>query len=91
MARIRLEHDKAISEAQKFRKEYARSCTIDNGEKNMQGIGDNQLMALMTFQMNVLLKKATRAEQELKGIKDKYELEINQEKEKNAQKEKIIV
>ena len=58
LARIRLEHDKAISEAQKFRKECTRSCTIDNGEKNMQGIGDNQLMALMTFQMNVLLKKA---------------------------------
>ncbi len=28
LAMIKMEHDKAISEAQKFREEYMRSCTI---------------------------------------------------------------
>ncbi len=63
LERIRVEHERAISEAKKFREEYARSCTLDNSDKTMQGVGDNQGMAVMTFQMSVLQKKAERTEQ----------------------------
>ncbi len=32
LERIRAEHERAISEAKKFREEYARSCSLDNSE-----------------------------------------------------------
>ncbi len=82
--------ERAISEAKKFREEYARSCALDNGDKTLQGVGDNQGMAIMTFQMNILQRKAMRAEQELKEIKDKHEQELRHERDLNTQKEKII-
>ncbi len=47
-------------------------------------------MAIMTFQMNILQRKAERAEQELKDIKDKHEQELRHERDLNTQKEKII-
>jgi hypothetical protein len=90
LERIKAEHERAISEAKKFREEYARSCTLDNGDKTLQGVGDNQGMAIMTFQMNILQRKAIRAEQELKEIKDKHEQELSHERDLNTQKEKII-
>ncbi len=83
-------HERAISEAKKFREEYARSCTLDNGDKTLQGVGDNQGMAIMTFQMDILQRKARRAELELKDIKDKYEQELRHERDLNTQSEKII-
>jgi hypothetical protein len=87
---VYFQNERAISEAKKFREEYARSCALDNGDKTLQGVGDNQGMAIMTFQMNILQRKATRAEQELKDIKDKHEQELRHERDLNTQKEKII-
>ena len=90
MERIRAEHERAISEEKKFREEHARSCTLDNSDKTLQGVGDNQGMAIVTFQMTVLQRKAERAEQELKDLKDKHERELRHERDKNSEKEKII-
>jgi hypothetical protein len=47
-------------------------------------------MTMMTFKMNVLQRKAERAEQELKDIKDKHEQELRHKRDLNTQKEKII-
>ena len=58
LERIRAEHEKAFNDAKKFREEYARSCTPDNGDKTLQRVGDNQGMAMMSFQMDILKKKA---------------------------------
>ncbi len=41
LERLRAEHDRAISEAKKFREEYARSCNLDNSDKTLQRMGDN--------------------------------------------------
>jgi hypothetical protein len=90
LLRIKTEHERAISEQKKFREEYARSCVLDNNDKTLKGVGDNQGMAIMTFQMDILQKKAKRAEQELKDIKDKHERELRHERDLNIQKEKII-
>jgi hypothetical protein len=90
LERIRAEHKRAISEAKKFREEYARSCTLDNSDKTLQGVGDNQGMVVMIFQMTVLQKKAERAGRELKDIKGKHERELRHERDKNPEKEKII-
>ncbi len=54
LERIRTENERAISEAKKVREEYARSCTLDNSDKTLQGMGDNQGMAVMIFQMTTL-------------------------------------
>jgi hypothetical protein len=32
LERIKAEHERAISATKKFREEYARSCTLDNGD-----------------------------------------------------------
>ncbi len=90
LERIRAEHERAISETKKFREKYARSCTLDNGDKTLQKVGDNQGMIVMSFQMGILQRKTKRAEKELREIKDKHERELRHEKEKNAKKEKII-
>ena len=63
---------------------------LDNSDKTLQGVGDNQGMAIVTFQMTVLQRKAERAEQELEDIKDKHEREKRHERDKNSKKEKII-
>ena len=88
MERIRAEHERAISEAKKFREEYARSCTLENSDKTLEGVGDNQGMAIVTFQMTVLQRKAERAEQELKDIKDKHERELHHERDRKIPKRK---
>jgi hypothetical protein len=90
LERIRKEHERAISESQKFREKYAQSCTLDNSDNTLQGVGDNHGMAVMTFQITVLQRKAERAEQELRDIKDKHERELRHERDLNTEKERII-
>ena len=53
LERIRAEHEKAFSDAKKFREEHARTCTLDNGDKTLQGVGDNQGMGIMSFPFQV--------------------------------------
>jgi hypothetical protein len=91
LERIRAEHEKAITEQQKFREEYTRSCPpLGNGDNTLMGVRDNQGNNIMTFQMNILQRKAIRAEQEIKDIKEKHERELRHERDLNIQKEKII-
>ena len=91
LERIKAEHDRVISEAKKFREEYERSCFLHDHDKNMSTIGDKQGLAVMTFQMGILQRKADRAltelqqdrnnhERELQQAKDNYERELQQEK-----------
>ncbi len=70
-----------ISEARKFREEYARSCTLIDHDKNMNGVGDKQGLIFMTFQMGVLQRKADRALKELQQDKDNHERELQQAKD----------
>ena len=90
LERIRAEHEKAISEQKRFREEYAHSCTLENGDKTLQNVGDNQGMAIVTFQMSVLQRQAERAQQELKEFKENHERELRHEKEMIIAQGKII-
>jgi hypothetical protein len=90
LERIRAEHEKAIIEQKKFREEYARSCPLDNGDKTLQGVVDNQGMALVSIQMDVLQKQKERAQLELKEAKDNHEREMRHEKELIRAQGKII-
>ncbi len=60
LERIRAEHEKAIIEQKKFREEFARSCPLDNGDKTLMGVYDNQGMAKVTFQMTARPSEASR-------------------------------
>ena len=81
LERIKAEHDRVISEARKFREEYARSCTLDNHDKTMNVVGDKQGLVFMTFQMGVLQRKADRVTKELRQDKDNHERELQQAKD----------
>jgi hypothetical protein len=81
LERIRAESEKAISEQKRFREEYARSCPLDNGDKTLQGVVDNQGMAMYSLQISVLQKQKERAQQELREAKDNHERAIRHEKE----------
>ena len=94
LERIKAEHDRVISEAKKFREEYERSCTLANHDKNMSVVGDKQGLVYMTFQMNVLQRKADRALNELKQDKDNHERELQQARDDHArelQREKELI
>ena len=90
LERIRAESEKAISEQKKLREEYARSCPLDNGDKTLQGVVDNQGMALVSIQMGVLQKQKERAQLELKEARDNHEREMRQERELIRAQGKII-
>ncbi len=79
-----------MNKQRKIRAEYARSCSLDNGDNTLRGVSDNQGMAMMTFQMNVLQRKAERAQLELKEAKDNYERELRHEKELIIAQRRII-
>ncbi len=90
LERVRAESEKAISEQKKLREEYARSCPLDNGDKTLQGVVDNQGMAMVSLQMGVLQKLKERAQQELKEARDNHEREMRHQKELIRAQEKII-
>jgi hypothetical protein len=81
LERIRAESDKAISEQRKLREEYARSCPLDNGDKTLQGVVDNQGMAIYSLQISVLQKQKERIQQELREANDKHESSLRSQKE----------
>ncbi len=52
-------------------------------DNTLMGVRDNQGMNMVTFQMDILQRKAKRAEQEIKDIKDKHEQELRHERDLN--------
>ena len=94
LERIKAEHDRVISEAKKFREEYERSCFLHDHDKNISTIGDKQGLAVMTFQMGILQRKADRALNELKQDKDNHERELQLAKdnyERELHREKSLI
>ncbi len=81
LERIKAVHDRVISEAKKFREEYERSCSLHDHDKTMNVIGDKQGLAIMTFQMGILQRKADRALKELQQDKDNHERELQRAKD----------
>ncbi len=65
-------------------------CPLDNGDKTLQGVVDNQGMTMYSLQISVLQKQKERAQQELKEAKDNHEREMRHEKELIRAQEKII-